>query len=117
MSIIDLLDNPLILGAIVFFLTLVFRKVAWAKDGLPALWLTMGVAAVIATIEWLLQGGPSTIVVCELTLQDPLAFLLCLGRIIQAIAEQAGVIFLACQGVYQLLRREIAGRTILGDRI
>jgi len=117
MSIIALLENPIILGLIVFLLTLVFRKVGWGKDGVPALRLTMGVAVVIALGEWLLLGGPYKIIVCSPILTDPVAFLGCLVKIVEAIAKEFGVVFGFSQIVYQILRREIAGRSLLGKRI
>lgn len=113
----SIIDNPLVLGIIVFILTLIIRKVGWKADGAPALWLTMGVSAVIAVGEWLLQGGANNIVICELPLTAPSVFLTCLWRIIEATTKEAGVIFVLSQTVYQLLRREIAGRSILGKRI
>ena len=117
MNIIALLENPIVLGALVFLITWLIRKVGWKIDGVPALWLVMGVAGVIALLEWLLLGGPSKILICELSLQGPVALLTCVGRILEAVAKEFGVIFAAAQGVYQLLRREIAGRSILGERI
>lgn len=113
----SIIDNALVLGILVFILTLFFRKMGWGKDGVPALWLTMGVAVAIAVCEWLLQGGLNNIVVCELPLQDPSVFLTCLWRIIEVILKEAGVIFALSQAVYQLLRREIADKSILGKRI
>lgn len=117
MSLIILLENPIILGALVFLVTLVLRKLGWGKDGVPALWFTMGVAAVIAVGEWLLLGGPYRLVPCQPILTDPLAFLGCLVKIVEAISKEFGVVFGFSQIVYQILRREIAGRSLLGDRI
>jgi len=93
MSIIALLEIPIILGLIVFVLTLIFRKVGWGKDGVPALWLTLGVSVVIAVLEWLLLGGHHKIVVCTPILADPLAFLGCIQRILEALAKEFGVVF------------------------
>lgn len=117
MSIIGLLENPIILGALVFLITLVIRKAGWGKDGVPALWFTMGVAAAVALGEWLLLGGPSKLVPCQLALTDPLGFLFCVSRIVEAILKEFGVVLGFSQIVYQLLRREIAGRSLLGKRI
>ena len=116
-SIIALLEIPLVLGVLVFLITLVLRKVGWGKDGVPALWFTMGVAAVIAVGEWLLLGGPYKLVPCQLTWTDPIAFLDCLSRILEAILKEFVVVLGFSQLVYQILRREIAGRSLLGDRI
>lgn len=117
MSIIALLENPIILGALVFLITLVLRKLGWGKDGVPALRLTMGVAVAIALGEWLLLGGPYKIMVCTPIWADPFAPLGCLVRIVEAISKEFGVVFGFSQIVYQILRREIAGRSLLGKHI
>lgn len=110
------IQNPIVLGAIVVILVWLIRKFGWSMGGLGALWLTMLVALVLALVERLLQAGIPNFLVCEMV-PEPVGFLSCLFAIIRAISEEAGVIFVAAQLIYQVLRREIVGRSILGQRI
>jgi hypothetical protein len=110
------IKNPPVLGFVVFVLTWVLRTLKWKTDGIPALWLTMLVAAVVAALETILKGLPN-VIVCQLTPSHPAAFLTCIWRILEAILEEAGPIFALSQAIYQLLRREVAGRAILGPKV
>ena len=111
-----LLENPLILGTIVFVLVWVFRRLGLDIEGLKALWFTMVVAVVVAVAERLFATGIPNFLVCEMV-SEPVASLTCLFAILRTILEEAAVVFAAAELIYQLLRREIAGRTILGERI
>ena len=111
-----ILENPLVLGTIVFALVWLFRKLGLVIDGLKALWFTMIVAIVVAIAERLFTTGIPNFLVCEMV-SEPVDFLTCLFAILRTILEEAGVIFAASELIYQVLRREIAGRTILGERI
>lgn len=112
----DLIGNPFVLGAIVFVLVWVIRKFGWDVTGLGALWLTMFVAIIVAILERLFAVGVPNFLVCELA-PEPAGFLRCFLLIVRAIVEEAGVIFAAAEVIYQALRREIAGRSVLGERI
>lgn len=111
-----ILGNPLVLGTIVFALVWLIRKFGWTVEGLKALWLTMIVAVVAAILERVFTVGIPNFLVCEIA-PEPVGFLTCLSAIVRTILEEAGVIFAAAELIYQVLRREIVGRTILGERI
>jgi|GEM_PF-3422490 len=110
------LENPLILGTIVFALVWLFRKLGLDVEGLKALWFTMIVAVALAIAGRLLATGIPNFLVCEMV-PEPVGFLTCLFAILRTILEEASVTFVAAEMIYQLLRREIAGRTILGEKI
>jgi len=110
------LENPLILGTIVVVLVWVIRKLGLDVEGLKALWLTMVVAIFLAIAGRLVATGIPNFLVCEMV-PEPVGFLPCLFAILRAIVEEAGIVFAAAELIYQVLRREIAGRSILGERI
>jgi len=111
-----MVENALILGAIVSFLVWVFRKAGLDVEGVKALWFTMIVAVIVAVAERLFATGIPNFLVCEMV-SEPVASLTCLFAILRAILEEAAVVFAAAELIYQVLRREIAGRSILGERI
>ena len=110
------LENPLVLGTIVAILVWALRKFKWPVEGLKALWLTMITAIVLAIGGRLIATGIPNFLVCEMA-PEPVGFLTCLFAILRTVLEEAGVIFAAAELIYQVLRREIAGRTILGENI
>jgi di/tricarboxylate transporter len=113
---LGVIENPLVLGFVVMAITWMLRRLKWKADGTPALWLTMLVALVVAGLETIAKGLPNMII-CQLTPSDPAAFLTCIWRIIEAIFKETGPIFALSQVIYQLLRREVAGKAILGPKI
>lgn len=112
----ELIKNPMVLGTIVFALVWFVRKLGWSVEGLKALWLTMIVAILIAVAERLLSVGPPNFLICEMV-SEPVSSLSCLLGILESVVKEAGIIFAATELIYQVLRREVAGRSILGDRI
>ena len=111
---VSIITNPVVLGLLVIVITKIARWLKWPVEGIKAMWLTMVIAFIGALVERVLSGGLPSFLVCELAL-EPVGFLTCLLKIIQAILEEFGVIFVAAEIIYQALRREyIGGRSILG---
>lgn len=101
-----MIENPLVLGTIVFVLVYLIRRFAWNVEGLKAMWLTMVVSLGIALFGRIIEVGIPSILVCEMV-SEPVGALTCLLAILQAIVQEAGVVFAAAQIVYQILRRAI----------
>jgi len=101
-----MIENPLVLGTIVFVLVYLIRKLDWETEGLKAMWLTMIVSLGIALFERIIKVGIPGVLVCEMV-SEPAGALTCLLAILQAIVQEAGVVFVAAQVIYQILRRAI----------
>lgn len=108
-------ENPIILGAVVIGLVWLIRKFAWDAEGLKALWLTYVVSVFIAFIEIMATGG-FELEVCS-PVADPVEAVQCALAIIQGLTAQAGILFVTAKLIYEALRIEIAGRTLLGDKL
>jgi len=106
--------NEIILSFIAMALIWVIRRLKLDVEGVGAVWLTAGVSMVLAVIQLVIEGGLANIVTCTLDLIDPMATLACLFVIAKAVLAQAGVIFGGTKIIYELLRRKIRDRTILG---
>lgn len=99
----SLVENALVLGAVTTLIVWLLRKLKWPVSGVPAMWLTMGVSVVIAVIEAVVNDGFSSVFVCNIG-TDPVGAVNCLVETIRGIAAQASAVWLASQGVYQILR-------------
>ena len=95
-------SNVVILGLIAAALVWLFKRVGWAPDGVPSLWVTMGVALILGAVEAMLSGAFAVLPTCAL--QDPGVGLLCGLDVVQKIVENAGVVFVAATTIYKLLR-------------
>jgi len=106
--------NEIILSFIAMALIWVIRRLKLDVEGVAAVWLTAGVSVVLAVIQLVIEGGFPSIITCALDLLDPMVALACLLVVAKTILAQAGVIFGGTKIIYELLRRKIRDRTILG---
>lgn len=114
---VDILLNPWLLGAIVFVLALLIKKLGWTADGVRSLWLTMGFAVVFGIVQTWLNGELASLPGCVPGVSDPAASLQCLLQYVESVLQSAGVVFATSQTIYQVLRRELVGKSVLGERI
>jgi len=101
-----MIENPFVLGTIVFVLVYLIRRFGLKAEGLKAMWLTMAVSLGVALFERIMEVGVPNVLVCEMV-SEPVGALTCLLAILQAIVQETGVVFVAAQVVYQTLRRAI----------
>lgn len=100
------MENPIVLGTIVFVLVYLVRKFGWKVEGLKAMWLTMLTSLGIALFIRITEVGIPNVLVCEMV-TEPVGALTCSLAILQAVVQETGVVFVAAQVVYQILRRAI----------
>ena len=109
-------SNAILMGLIVFLLGLVIKKLGWAKDGVQSLWMTMAVALAVAVIDGVLTNTLAPFPGCQFV-GGPIPAISCVFEYVAAVVKSAGIIWISGQGIYQLLRRDVAGVSILGPRI
>jgi len=112
----SIIDNPLVLAVLVIVLTWLIRKLKWESEGIKALWLTMGISLVIASVDTVFGGG-AVLIPAWPGWVSPGAVLVYIGGVLGSITANSGVIFASAQAIYQLLRREIVNRSPLITRL
>lgn len=108
-----LIQNPLVLGLIVFVVVWLIRRLKWPVEGPKAIWLTYMVALGIGVAEKVFLEGFPSVVTCALVPGNPPAFALCVAEILTNVLAFTGVIFGVTTGIYKVLRHKM----LLGDRV
>lgn len=114
MGVLSLIDNPVILGLLLFVIVRVVKLMKWVEGGKESLWLTMGVAVLVAAVDMVAGGRLANLSSPPPTgLHEPLVLLGYVVAMMEVIVGNAGVVFASSQVIYHTLRQVPAARSRL----
>lgn len=115
LDIVGVISNPVILGMLTFVFSWLIREFGWQVEGKQAMWLTMGVALVLALLGSILSGGIRLLLTCTLDTSDALAAISCFFQIVNNLVAWTAAVWISAQVVYHFLRRQWlpGGRAII----
>jgi len=105
-----LIDNPLVMALVVFVLAFIVKRAGWAKDGLPTMWLVMGVSLILGFVSALSGGELTAVPACSMA-GEPTTTLACIEAILTALMGNVAIVFAGSQVIYHALKLG------LGDKI